>query len=712
MRTRVIVLLFVIVFQALPSIADEGMWLPWQLSESQIEKIQEAGLNISSDELFSTEKTSLKDAIVSIDDGSCTGSFISKKGLLLTNHHCAMGEIQQHSTVDDDFIRDGFWATSLPQELPNPGKTATLLTDVRNVTPHFEKELEKADGRLETEEAIDSIKTSILDTLTVPKHHEAEIKDFYHKNKFYILTTRTFHDVRLVGAPPRDVGQFGADKDNWMWPRHSADFALFRVYTSPDGTPAEYHPENIPYEPEKTLNINAKGIEEGDFTMVMGYPGESQRFLTSHGIKETKEIINPVVADVRGIRQKIWKKHMEKSPVAGIQYAEKYATSSNYHKYAIGQNSSIENNNLTSKRKKHETQFTENIQDHSGKKPEKILNSAKLIYLMRRNLTKTTILTLESLINGPDINSLILDAYPLFHALQNEEEEKINSNIEQLSQKGETFFRDFSQEIDKQVFDALLKYYRSNLPDSMQIDRSVLLGEAKSFEELSRNIYTNSVFANQNQFQDFIQHPSTDDFINDPGFAFFKRVMEEFSPVYSMFNRFEDQLDHTMHQYTNALMDRYSQHNFYPNANSTLRITTGKVANYSPDDGIAYSAFSTHKGIIEKINSGKDAYQPEYPLKELLNNDFSEYSDGDDNLPVCFITDNDITGGNSGSPVLNGNGEIIGLAFDGNWEGMASDISYNADKQRCVSADIRYILFVMNNIPKARHLLPELNIQQ
>jgi len=710
MRTRVIVLILLSWFQFLPTFADEGMWLPWQLSDEQIEKMQEAGLQLSSNELFNAERASLNDAIVSLDDGGCTGSFISENGLLLTNHHCAMGDIQQHSTVENDYIRNGFWAQSLPYELPNPGKTATLLTDVRNVTPHFEKTLKKVDGRLETEEAIDSIKSNILDTLKVPEHHEAEIKDFFHKNKFYILITQTFHDVRLVGAPPKDVGQFGADKDNWMWPRHSADFALFRVYTAPDGTPSEYQPENIPYEPKKILDINAKGINENDFTMIMGYPGETQRYLTSHGIRETKEIINPVVADVRGIRQEIWKRHMEKSPTAGIQYAQKYATSSNYQKYAIGQNNSIKNNNITSKRKKHENDFKEKVEDQSGKDHEKILRSAKLLYLMRRNLTKTTITTLESLINGPDISSLILDAYPLFHALENNEE--ITSKIDQLSQKGENFFQDFSAEIDKQVFDALLEYYRSNLPDSMQIERPVLLGEANNFEELSENIYSNSAFANPKQFEDFIEQPTKDDFNNDPGFAFFKRVMEDFSPVYSMFTRFEDQIDHTMHQYTKALMDRYAQHNFYPNANSTLRITTGKVSNYSPHDGIIYSAFSTHKGIIEKINSGEEAYQPEYPLKKLLSNDFSEHADDRGNLPVCFITDNDITGGNSGSPVLNGRGEIVGLAFDGNWEGMASDIAYEGNKQRCISVDIRYILFVMNNIPEASHILSELNRQQ
>ena len=710
MWKRAIIVMMIVLTGASSSFADEGMWLPWNLSKTQIENMQEAGLKLSGKELFNMKAPSIKDAIVSLDEGSCTGSFISQKGLLLTNHHCAMGEIQQHSTVEKDYIKDGFWAQSLTAELPNPGKTATLLKEARNVTPYFQKPLKEAEGRIETEQIIDSIKTTILDTLSVPPHHEAEIKDFFHKNRFYLLLTQTFRDVRLVGAPPKDVGQFGAEKDNWMWPRHSADFALFRVYTAPDGSPADYATENIPYAPEKKLDINKSGPREGNFTMVMGYPGETQRFLTSHGIKETKEIINPVVADVRGIRLRIWKNHMETSPVAGIQYAEKYANSINYQKYAIGQNKSIENNNLTQKRKKHETCFSEWLKENPEKDYNKILSSAKLLYLMRQNLTRTTITTLESLINGSDISSIIMNAYPVYHALKNNKAGDLSNDLEKIRQKGKLFFQDFSPKIDQQVFNALVDYYRNNLEDSLQIKRSVLLGEARDFKALSESIYSRSAFTDPGRFRQFMENPAPEDFEKDPGFSFFKRVMEEFAPVYSMFNRFQDQVDHTMHQYVSALMDRYPKNGFYPNANSTLRLTTGKVAHYSPDDGIAYSAFSSHKGIIEKINSGAEAYQPEYPLKKLFQKDFADYADEEGNLPVCFITDNDITGGNSGSPVLNGKGEIIGLAFDGNWEGMASDISYDEERQRCVNADIRYILFILEAIPQARHLLSEMTI--
>ncbi|MFO8002109.1 MAG: S46 family peptidase [Marinilabilia sp.] len=691
------------------------MWLPWHLSQSQIEEMHKMGLELSSNDLFSSDQASIKDAIVSLDDGSCTGSFISDKGLLLTNHHCAMGEIQQHSSLENDYISDGFWARSSKDELPNEDKTATILVEARDLTPLFKEPLEKVSKRVETEDLIDSISTAVLDTLTIPDNHDAEIKEFFSRNQFYLLITQTFRDVRLVGAPPKDIGQFGAEEDNWMWPRHSADFTFFRVYTSPDGEPADYHPDNIPYEPEKVLPVNPEGGREGDFTMVMGYPGKTQRYLTSHGIRETKDIINPIVAEVRGKRQEIWKEHMEGSEKIGIQYAEKYATSSNYQKYAIGQNKSIENTNLTSKREKHENKFSEWL-DENPETPEeydKILSSAKLLYLMRQNLAETTIITLESLINGPDINSLMLDAYELYNIVRKDDsgEKETKIAIEDLREKGENFFPDFSAQIDKEVFQKMVEFYTNNLTDSLQMDREVLLGNTGSIEELSEKIYTQSAFADPEEFEIFLRSPKAEKFEKDPGFAFVKRVMEDFSPVYSIFQQFEEQLEHTMHQYVDALMKRYPEHRFYPDANSTMRFTAGKISNYSPDDGIVYSAFSTHKGIIQKINSGNDHYQPDYPLKTLMEKDFSRYADDSGNLPVCFISDNDITGGNSGSPVLNGKGELIGLAFDGNWEGMASDISYSKEQQRCINADIRYILYVMEEVGDADHLLAEMNLK-
>lgn len=713
MWTRAFFLLIFIQLTLLSAKADEGMWLPWNLPQSQINKMQEMGLKLPVEEIFGSRGGSLKDAIVSLDEGSCTGSFISSQGLLLTNHHCAYGEIQEHSTVEHDYLKKGFWAESLSEELPNPGKTATLLIEARNLTDLFKNALKEVSGRVHTQKTIDRLSAAIMDTLSVGPEYDAQIKDFLFQNEFYLFITQTFRDVRLTGAPPEDIGQFGGEHDNWMWPRHSADFALFRVYTSPDGKPAEYNPDNIPFQPTKVLPISTKGVEEKDFTMTLGYPGNTDRHLTSSGIRETKNILNPLIADVRGIRQEIWEKNMRKSHATGIQYADKYASSFNFYKYAIGQNKSIKELSLISRREKQE----ERIESWMGNLPEEhagysnVLTSNRLLYVMRKKLAQTTYITLESLINGPEIGSLILDAYGLYSNIQREDGDPLKTieHIKELEAKASKFFRDFSPEIDQRVFKAMLEYYQDNLEDSLQIEEEKLLGDAKNFRELSKQIYEKSAFSNPNRFRQFLKNPDTKTFESDPAFAFYKRVLGDFGPVYNMFNRFDSQIEYSMHKYIKAKQLFQPDKDFYPDANSTMRLSYGKVDGYSGPDGKAYSAFSTVEELMAKTESSNKHYQTEVDLDSLFF-ELSPKNGKKTNTPLCFISNNDITGGNSGSPVLNGNGEIIGLAFDGNWEGMASDLSYNKKYQRCVNADIRYVLFLIENLGHASHLIDEMKI--
>jgi hypothetical protein len=688
------------------------MWLPWYLPQSQIDKMQDMGLKLPANEIFSANQNSIKDAIVSLDHGSCTGCFISKDGLILTNHHCAYSEIQQHSSVKNDYLKKGFWARSPEDELPNKEKTATLLIDARDLTPLFKTALKGISGRVATQQIIDSLSTTILDTLSIPNEYKAEIKDFYYQNQFYLLITQTFRDVRLVAAPPGDIAQFGGEDDNWMWPRHSADFAFYRIYTSPDGKPADYHSDNVPYHPGRVLSITTDGINKGDFTMTLGYPGNTQRYITSIGIKETHDLINPVIADVRGIRQKIWEKNMRKSHSVGIQYADKFASSSNYYKYAIGQNKSIEEQNLITQRQKEETQLSNWIDSMPEIKTEygNLLTSNRLLYLMRKKLTKTTFITLESLINGPEIGTLVIKAFNLYSILRQDmpSSEKAQLEIENLKRTGNKFFKDFSPEIDKQVFKAMIDYYQNNLDDSLQIEQEKLFGQYKDIKSLVNNIYSNSYFSSVENFEKLLQKPSVEKLENDAAFAFYRRVFKDFGPVYTMFNRFEQQIDYSMHRYLKVLTQRYPERDFYPDANSSLRLSFGKVSGYSPADGIFFSAFSTYKGLIEKNNSGNKGYKTETNLKDLFNNNISEFSKKGEELSLCFISDNDITGGNSGSPVLNGKGEIVGLAFDGNWEGMASDLSFTPDYQRCINVDIRYILYITRHLGNAPRLLNEI----
>jgi hypothetical protein len=713
MWKRAFFLLIFTQFLLLSALADEGMWLPWNLPQSQINKMQKMGLKLSAEEIFGTRGSSLKDAIVSLDNGSCTGSFISSQGLVLTNHHCAYGEIQEHSTVDHDYLKNGFWAKSLSDELPNPGKTATLLIEARNLTDIFNNALKDVSGRVETQTAIDSLAAAIMDTLSVPAEYDAQIKDFLFQNEFYLFVTQTFKDVRLVGAPPEDIGQFGGEYDNWMWPRHSADFALFRVYTSPEGKPTTYHPENIPFNPSRVLSISTNGIDEKDFTMTLGYPGNTDRYLTSSGIEETKEILNPLIADVRGIRQEIWEKNMRKSHATGIQYADKYASSCNFYKYAIGQNESIKELSLISSRKKQENNlesWMESLPEEKAKY-NNVLTSNRLLYMMRKNLAKTTYITLESLINGPEIGGLVVDAFALYSNIRREDGDPVKTieQIKELESKSNKFFRDFSPEIDQKVFKAMLGYYQENLEDSLQIEENKLLGDTKNFRNLSRQIYEESVFSDPARFRNFLKNPKTKVFESDPAFAFYKRVLSDFGPAYSMFNRFDQQIEYSMHRYLKARKLFQAEKDFYPDANSTLRLSYGKVTGYSTPEGETYSAFSWAEELMAKAESSNKNYQTEIDLDSLFAA-FPSPKEKKKRTPLCFISDNDITGGNSGSPVLNGNGEIVGLAFDGNWEGMASDLSYNEKYQRCVNADIRYVLFLIENLGQAHHIMNEIKM--
>ncbi len=697
------------------AMADEGMWLPWNLGKAQVEKMQKMGLVLTPEAIFSSEMSSLKDAVVALDSGSCTGSFISHNGLLLTNHHCAFSEIQKHSTLTNDYLKNGFWAHSPDQELPNPGKTASILLRVEDVTPLLDSILLPDLTSSQREKSLDSLMAIIIDTASQNGRFTAEIKDFYFQNQFFLFVSETFRDVRLVAAPPAQLGQFGDEADNWMWPRHSADFALFRVYAAKDGTPSEYSPENIPYHPKKHLSISLKGVENNDFTMILGYPGETQRFLTSFGIQETSDIINPVVNEVRSIKQKIWKNAMETMPVIDIQYADKYASSSNYQKYASGQNLSIQSNNLTSQRERLEQQFETwiNLDSVTREDFHQVLSSTKLLYLLKQNLTRISITTIETLFNGPDVNVFIMEGFQLHNALSQSSpgSTEIAAITDKLRKQGEAFFRDFNPDLDRQVFEAMLTYYQQHLRDSDRIPNEQLYGKRGTPSSLAESIYKYSIFSNSERYFQFLKNPSLQVMEKDPGFQFMIRVVNQYAPIYTILDRFDNQMEEMMQKYVEGLKAMQPDKNFYPDANSTLRLTFGKVAPYSPRDGVLYKATTSNLGLIEKFRSNRKSYQlPDSLLSLYQRDDYGRYKSTNQTLPLCFISNNDITGGNSGSAVLNANGQVVGLAFDGNWEGMSSDLGYVPTIQRCVSVDIRYVLFLIEELGGATHLLDELSL--
>ena len=716
MQKRIALLFLCYTIFIVPSFPHEGMWLPWHLPQSQIDKMHEMGFKLAPEDIFSATSPSIKDAVVSLENGSCTGSFISYQGLLLTNHHCASSDIQKHSSVEQNLLMEGFWAQSRSQEIPNPGKTATLLIDAQDLTDLFQSSLRNVESSIELESKIDSLSQVILDTLTLAPTYEATIKDFSFNNRFYLITTQTFRDVRLVAAPPEEVAQFGGEKDNWTWPRHSADFALYRVYCSPEGLPASYHPDNIPFTPSKSLKIDINGIEQQDFTLTLGYPGNTQRYTVAPGIKETYEVINPVIADVRKIKQQIWKKHMEHSPLFELKYAEKYATLMNYLQYATLQNKRIKALNIIEQQREYEEALQRRISNNPSLENEygNLVPSFEILYRMRENLARTSYITLETLLSGTELSSFVLETFELFSSINNndssprEEAELINT----LKRKASLFFRDFSPEVDKEVFLEVLDYYQTNLADSLSINDSTLLGNYKSRENLASAMYSQSAFSSEDKFQKLMLHPKISDFLTDPAFSFYLRILQEFGPAYAMFNRMDRQLDYSMHRYFNLLSEIYPQKEFYPDANSTMRLSYGKIEGYVPKDGIFYDPFTSAAGIHDKINSGSKAYQSKFDFTDLFEQDWNDFYREGKSPQLCFISTNDISGGNSGSPVLNQKGDLVGLAFDSNGEGMASDLSYSRRYQRCINVDIRYIFFLIDQLGQANWLLQEIEIQK
>lgn len=715
MKKQIFSFIFLFIFFIHPSTADEGMWLPWLLPQSKIDTMQQMGMQLSPQDIFNNSQPSLKDAVVSLDDGSCTGSFISNKGLLLTNHHCANSDIQKHSSVEQDLLADGFWAQTRDQEIPNPGKTATLLIEARNLTPFFASELKNAANQVSLDLKIDSLSAIILDTLTLEPSFDASIIDFNFNNDFFLIITRTFTDVRLVAAPPEDVAQFGAEKDNWKWPRHSADFALYRVYCSPDGEPADYHPGNVPFSPKHVLEMSAKGVQAGDFSITIGYPGNTQRFLTSGGIKETHDILNPLINDVLQIKQKIWEKHMRQSRATEIQYSEKYATLMNIAQYTKGQTKSIEKLDIIEKQSRKEEKVRRWLNEHPQIKEKygNIFSSTDILYRMRKTLARTSFLTLETILAGTEMGRFVLESFELFSMINDEDSSPAQEQelIEQLKEKAGDFYKSFAPQVDREVFLEMVSHYRKNLSDSIRINDSTLLGDYENFQILADAIYHQSSYSSQKQFNELLNNPGLMNFLIDPAFSFHLRVLQEFGPAYAMFNRIDRQIDFNMHRYFNVLRLKYPDKNFYPNANSTMRLSYGTVAGYSPKDGVFFSPFTTPKGIMEKIKSGKEEYQSNIDFEKLFKKERPDYFEDSNSPALCFITTNDISGGNSGSPVLNQYGQLIGLAFDGNREGMASDLKYSPRYQRCINADIRYILFLIENLGNSPRLIDEMQIK-
>ena len=714
---------FIIVFALLSTSivrADEGMWLLSLLGKN-IEQMQAQGCKLTAEDIYSVNQASLKDAIVGLgNDGRpfwhfCSGEIISDKGLVLTNHHCGFSVIQKHSTVEHDYLSNGFWAYKYSEELPNPGITASILQRMEDVTDQVNAVLNDNMSEEERAVAIDAISKQISAKAVQGTNLFAQVQSMFEGNQFFLLVYKIYRDVRLVGAPAQSMGKFGGDTDNWSWPRHTADFCMMRIYTGPDGEPAPYNTSNVPLKPKHHLPVSAKGVQDGDFAMIMGFPGTTDRFLTSFGLKETMEVTNDIRYKVRTEKLRIMKEGMNAAAATRIQYASKYAQCANYWKYSHEQNIALENLNTMGEKEKIEREFTAWVNADPARKA-KYGNALTLIkegYEAMHPYNVAMSYMQEAGLQGAEVPLFAFQvANTLERALDaNTPAEMKDMYIEAIKKNAAGFFKDFNKDVDKNLMAALFKIYSDNVaaewhPEVINLINKKYKG---NYEKFAKELSDKSIFTDEARLNAFLEKPDMKKLNKDLGYITGKSLFEVYQKLSGEMSSMRSNIAKGDRLFVNGLMAMEPNKVWAPNANSTIRLTYGNVKSYKPRDAVFYDYYTTLTGVMEKEGPKGGEFEVPQKLKDLYHaKDFGRY--GADNISVNFITNNDITGGNSGSPVINGNGELIGTAFDGNSEAMSGDIDFEENLQRCINLDARYMLFIVDKIANAQNLINEMTI--
>jgi len=703
----------------LPAKADEGMWLPMLIGKNYDEMVK-MGLKLSKEDLYNINNSSLKDAIIQFG-GGCTGEMISQNGLLITNHHCGYGAITALSSVEKNYLDNGFWAYNYSEELPAKGVTALFLERMEDVTAEIEKAVGRSKG-----DKYDKKYKKIVEKLTekaeAEGNYEAQVKSYFEGNQFILLVYKKYKDVRLVGTPPRSLGKYGGDTDNWMWPRHTADFSMFRVYADANNEPAEYSKDNVPFKPKKFLPISIKGVDEGDFAMIFGYPGRTNRYDVSYGIDIAINESNPSIVKPREKRLEIMRRNMKQDKAVYLKLTSYYAGISNYWKYFIGQTEQLKRLKIVKQKQDEEAAFTnwaaKNAPEYKG-----IMREFEAIHNAYRPYAKHHMYYSQAF-QGSLVAALGSSFYDLYIEVNQKKPDQkvIDKEVKDIKKYYNSIQGRFDLATEKEIFAEMAKMFYNDIPKNQhpEVYQSVIFKNYansnidKTFADYTDYVFNNSFLLDSAKMYAFLENPNPDDILKDAGLRYALSFARNYKEVYQpKIDKYRDEKEVLKKKYIKGLMEMKKNGLFYPDANSTMRITYGNVLSYSPQDAVHYDYYTTLDGFMDKYKPGDDEFDAPQELIDLYNKkDYGKYADANGKLRTCFITTNDITGGNSGSPIINGNGEWVGIAFDGNWEAMSGDIAFDKKYKRTICTDARFIFWIIEKMGKAHNLIEEVDLRK
>lgn len=688
--------------------ADEGMWLPFLIGRNY-EDMKKHGLKLTQEQVYSINKSSLKDAVISFG-GFCTGEIISDKSLILTNHHCGYDAIAGASTPENNYLDNGFWAKNNGEEIPVPGLTATFMIRMEDVSSTVLKELNSSMTAEQRAAKIKEVTDILVKDAVKGTNYEAFVRDFYDGNEFYLFVKETFTDIRLVGTPPQSAGKFGGDTDNWEWPRHTADFSMFRIYSGKDNKPAKYSAENVPYSPKHSLPISIKGVKQGDYAMIMGFPGRTNRYLTSYGVEQAISLEQPKIVDVRAKKLEIMKKYMDRDVAVRLNYSSKYAQVANYWKYFIGQTKQLKANGVADKKRKVENDF---LAWSKGKAEyDNILSDIENAFNTTNSIIYLRVYQSE-FVRQVDINSLAYTMKLAMDAAAQGKTERASQLRDAAIGQAETFYQERDMNIEMETLEEVLKMYLRDISVNQRSGITKGLTE-ESVATFMARVRMYSIFASKERFDAFMKSYDEAKLKQDPLIILIKDLDDAYTKAMgdAKVKEANEKLARANRLFVDGVRKMQPNKTFYPNANSTMRLTYGNVLDYDPRDAVHYDFVTTLDGVMQK----EDPTNPEFVVDPRIKDawkkkDYGQYMDkATGKLVVNFLSNNDITGGNSGSPVINGNGELIGTAFDGNWEAMSGDIYFEPNIQRTISLDVRYTLWLIDKVYGATNLVNEMKI--